>query len=265
MYHNQAGNGVVPLFERKAQPISIVISDYHGNESRIDLWIKRTEQESLSNSETFHAAFKFDKANFYSTPELSLLCPSDALFYDANLIFAPAIDSMGKLTEIKIGEKTIPIKQNLVLHINKRLLDTQFISKAVLIYKDHRTGKDFSAGASEDSSGISISLPYLGLFELNYDSISPIISPKTKFRPFSEGETINFRVKDNFEVIGLARELRISQWLDDQWIVGNFDLKSNTLTIPVQKSWPPGAHMLKIEAKDDRNNTSVSELEILIN
>ncbi len=265
MYDTSLGNGVIMLYEGKPQPIGIVLSDFHGNESHIKLFVKRKKQEVQPKQETFHAAFKFDKANFYSTPELSLLCPSDALFSDVNLVFAPALDSLGKLTAIKVGAKTIPTKRNLILHINQHLVDTNYLSKAVLIYKDHRTGKDCSAGASMDSTGLSISLPYLGLYQLEYDSVSPSIASLTNKRSFSRGETIKFKIKDNFEVIGLAREMSISQWLNNEWIVGTFDLKSNTLSIPIQDSWTTGIHTLKIRAEDDKNNSTERAFEISIN
>ena len=41
MYDTSKGNGVITLFEEKAQPISIVLTDYHGNASRIQLMVKK--------------------------------------------------------------------------------------------------------------------------------------------------------------------------------------------------------------------------------
>ena len=80
MYDKSIGKGIISLFEHKPQPVQIVLADYHGNESRINLLVKRKHSDVPQKSKTYHAAFKFDKANFYSTPELSILCPSDALF-----------------------------------------------------------------------------------------------------------------------------------------------------------------------------------------
>ena len=174
------------------------------------------------------------------------------------------MDSSGRLTAIRVGSKTIATKRNPVLHISRRLVDTGLISKAIMIYKDHRKGIDFSAGAVVDSAGLTISLPYLGLYELGYDTVAPSISLLSKTMTFSEGDKIKLKIKDNYDVIGLASELKISQWLDQQWVVGNFDLKSNTLRIPIRKSWPKGPHSIKVRAEDDKLNVSETEFKILI-
>ena len=107
-------------------------------------------------------------------------------------------------------------------------------------------------------------MPYLGLYQIDYDSVAPSITILNNTRSFSKGESINFRIKDNFEVIGLAEELKISQHLDDQWVVGNYDLKSHTLRIPIQKNWSKGRHILSIIAEDDKVNISRAEFEISI-
>ena len=266
MYDTSYGKGIIMLYKNRPQPVDITIEDYHGNTQRINLLLLQSDNWTTTDNEPlYHAFFRYDKSNLYSTEYISVFAPEDALFTDEPLEIVPATDHNGHLTSLRVGQPEIPVKSDLIVHLDNRLIDERWKEKACLVYKDHRSKRDRSVGGEITNDGMNFYLPYLGLHELHYDTLAPEITPfygKTSWR---YGETLKFRIKDNYEVIGMARELRISSCIGDRYVAGYYDLKSHIFSLEVKGDWPPGKHLLMIEAIDDQENKTAWSKLVTIN
>lgn len=266
MYDRAKGNGIISLYETKPSHVAIIIKDFHHNADTIHLTLLRAEKEEMNDSsEVFHAFFKYDKSNYYNTPYVSVHCNEDGLFCDLPLVVNTDLDPVGKLHEIRIGQPEAAIKQNFIVDISDEILDTKMKHKACLIYKEHKSGKDRSVGSKVTKTGITCSLPYLGLFQMDYDTVPPTIRCHLSSDIWDRGKTIKWTIKDNYEVIGQAREVRIDSRIGDDFFAAHYDLKSHLLSWTIPTDLIPGEYVFSIKATDDKNNSGMWKRTITIN
>jgi hypothetical protein len=265
MYDTMTNDGILSLFVHKVQRLVITVEDFHGNETSVSFYLKRKEGDYSQNPVNYHALFEYDRSNFYTSGGLSLVSQFDGLYQDLPLVIAPSLDEKKHLREVRIGHPTYPIKKHLKLSLEKSLYNQKLADKAVLIFQESRKGKHKSVGSSISDNGLEVSIPYLGLYGLGYDTIAPTITPISWKQEVTEGEMLVWKIKDNFEVTGNARGLRFDCRLNDEYILGIYDLKSDRLEIQVKNSWPKGRHLLSIIVTDDKENTNKWSRQIIIN
>lgn len=253
--YDDVGHGVIPVHSDKAVPIQLDVEDLHGNKTSVRLIIKQvnevTEQEK---QRVYHALFRYDKTNYYNTSYVSVYCPEDAVFCDLPMTVEPKTDSSGHLDQVRIGYPDQPLRNNLIVNLKDELLRMDLKPKACLIYKEHRSNQEKSVGSHPSDHGIECVLPYLGLYELEYDTLPPTIRPRFSKSIWRDGEVMEWELKDNYEVIGEAQEVRIQSLVGNSFTPGYYDLKSHTFTLAIQKIWPRGEQEITIRAMDDRNN-----------
>jgi hypothetical protein len=89
------------------------------------------------------------------------------------------------------------------------------------------------------------------------DTIPPVIKSKNFKVDMSSQRSVSFTIDDNLASENRTNELRYYGYIDDTWVLFEYDKKSKTITHFFEKDLPKGEHWLKIELRDGKNNLKI--------
>ena len=101
------------------------------------------------------------------------------------------------------------------------------------------------------------SVKNLGSFILETDTVSPVVKTRispAKLKTMKNLKLLEFSMKD--ELSGISR---YNLFLNDKWVIGEYDAKSDLITYYFDSDVPKGNLIFRLEAEDKVGNRSVME------
>ncbi len=230
-------------------------------------YLKLIVTDEVGNERKFWFKLKIKDFNFYASPSIrsdmyvncsknyfvkkkgiQLKIPANTLYYSTPLIFENTIETTGKLivlpsstnlkTAVTLGFK-VPKKYN---ENKKRLL----LKNETSIYTPINKG-----------DSVFYSIKNFGWFQLTIDSLSPIIKTHLdlyRLRGISQLNSLSFTIVDRLSGIG-----KYKLFLNEKWVLAEFDLKNNLLTYDFDEETPWGIIKVKLDVEDKVGNKSTFE------
>lgn len=121
----------------------------------------------------------------------------------------------------------------------------------VIVQKDALSGAVSVENTSYSNGWVYARPKQLGFFYVTSDSIKPYVVPQ------SFGKNLSFRISDNLSGID-----SYDCYIDQQWILLEYDYKSGRLWGSIPPLIKPGKHSLKLVVKDKAGNAQVIERNI---
>ncbi|MCF8429858.1 MAG: M23 family metallopeptidase [Bacteroidia bacterium] len=189
-------------------------------------------------------SFEFEEKSFY-----------DTIYYEFDIL--PKRHNAFSKT-YKIFNTTAPIHKAAEISIKPTKVNSNLKSKLLLAYyfTDEKNYK--SAGGNFDGGVVKGKASSFGHYFITIDTVAPII--KQIF--LNTEEAINdslhyyFEIKDNFSGIG-----KYEGFLNDEWILLDFDAKSNILTYHFDEIWK---NQITLNKDSKLKNTAIIKPEVLI-
>ena len=247
LYDNCFNKGRIILFDTNYHSIKLVVFDENANERAVKF------------------SFKTRKFNYYAPPsiksdvvvnctkdfmirknKLQIYIPANTLYYSTGLIFENTIETTGKLI-ILPTEANLKSTSIVGFEVPKKYLR----NKSKLILKSGSS--TFNPIVNKDS--VFYSVRNFGWFQIDADTIAPTLKTKLnakqllKIKKFSE---FGFDIKDNLSGI-----YKYNLFVNDKWVIGEYDAKSDLITYFFDSDTPPGDLTFKLEAEDRVGNKSV--------
>lgn len=262
IYVDEEQDGVVPLYENKAQQVMLVMRDATGNTSTLSFWVKRDPEALLTRPEAYSYALARDEAAQISTSGLRLQFPSGSFYEDVKLQFGLEKDTtfVAYSPRYQVDAFTTPVHRYFSVGIEPTGLPADLRDKACIAYWDGQQGsRIYSLGGRWQGDELRAESRYLGQFFISADEEPPRIQP-VRFQSDMRGKaTMEFEITDNMPTAGRARALRYSAWLNEtQWLLFEYDAKNDRLIHDFEDGVvPAGQHALTVVVRDDRGNERV--------
>lgn len=260
IYGKDLDDGVIKLFQTKATKIEFVAADVNGNESRLKFWLKRGEVES-NDQQSFNYILKHKEKNIISTGAISATFGKNTFYENCYLNYSSSIDnSKGYYSSVHhLGEFTTPVHKYYEIGITPtQTIPDDLKSKAFVAYCD-KSNIVKSCGGKWVENRLSANVRTFGNFSIMLDTEAPTIKPISFKSNMAGRSKMTFKIQDNISTTGKARSLRYAGYVDDQWILLEFDSKKNLLIHHFDERIGKGSHQLRIEVRDDRNNLGLYE------
>ncbi len=246
MYSSNIPSGVIPIYADKTQNIRITSVDFNGNTTEIQFDVKRKTEVSPIESKVFNYYFHYDSTHTIQGNNLRVEIPEGSLY--RNTLFQYSQDG----SSFDLGEKTIPSHRYYTIAYDLSGMPGIRSDKACLLFKSGSRYKSF--GGAVENNVLTARANRFGSFKIDMDTIPPSIRKVSKNKKYSHGDLIDFIVKDNYEVLGSAKEMLINVYIDSEWSLHIFDQKSNKIRIPVESQLSQGEHHLLISSEDNNGN-----------
>lgn len=261
IYTTKSKNAIIPLYKNKPTDIEIIAKDFDGNSTHLKFSLIRDITIKDIKPNLYNQHLKYGHDYFIKTFDYKLKIEKSDLFKDM-LLFVNKTDDISQKdysSKIEILTNKEIFKHNIDLYIQPLVIDS--LVDKLCIAKIEK--KKITNLGNRIADGYFHTITKTGgTFQLMLDTIAPSIKPirfkrkKTRFRK------IAFTIKDNFGVGGFANPIKFDGYIDDKWVLFEYDKKKNRITHVYNKSLTKGKHHLKLIVKDDRDNTNIFEKDI---
>ena len=255
IYNTRKSEGVIALSQTQTKKIRIVVQDIHGNESSTIFWMKRKEVKPPTFPGTYNYLLPYQERNIIKTGTAEMYFPQGSFYEDIYMQFRTTHKASGDCYSdmYHIHERTIPVHKYYTLALSPVELPKQSLDKAFIAFCDEEDEYS-SYGGSWDNGRLSAKVRSFGDFCIMIDETPPTIRPITFKSDMRGYNKMTFKITDNVEAIGRAKDLRYEATIDGRWILMEYDLKNDLLTHRFDETTGAGEHELILKVWDDRNN-----------
>ncbi|MBL7913299.1 MAG: M23 family metallopeptidase [Bacteroidia bacterium] len=248
-YENCFNKGRIMLLDTNYHSIKLVVFDEYGNERTVKFYFKTRKFNYYSKpSINSDVVVNCSKDFMISKNKLQIYIPAKTLSYSTGLIFENTIETTGKLI-ILPSEAVLKSTSIVGFEVPQKLL--KYKSKLIL-----KSGSStFNPIVNKDS--VFYSVRNFGWFQLEADTIAPKV--KTKL---SASQILKTKKLENFSFViadDLSGIYKYNLYLNDKWVIGEYDAKADLLTYYFDTDTPPGNLPFRLEVEDRVGNKTVLE------
>ena len=255
VYKSAYNQGVIELKEGERAQIKFVASDITGNESILNFTMKRSGMV-LPKPVSFNYIFPYNERNAIRQSELELYFEEGSFYEDVYLSYTYSMERSNHIYSgvHHIHDKYVPVHEPFTIKMRPiRAIPDSLKSKAVIVRCEGADGENGLISKWEDEFLVAKSRSF-GDYCIMIDTVPPTIKPSS-FKPKMNGQKqMTFKIKDNLTGIK-----SYNGYVDGEWILLEYDLKTRRLIHPFDGRISRGKHQLRIEVLDNNNNKGIFE------
>lgn len=252
MYSNVQNNGIIDLEEGKTYSIKIEVRDYAGNKKEVNYKITGKTPPSEKPISSDATIFQWDQENHFKKDGIEIMMPKGIIYEDLEFKYKKAEN--GKYW---LHDWNIPVHAYYTVAIEPEGIPTAQLDKAIIIREYQSRGawkKEFITAEYKNGKVVGEARDF-GVFSIEVDNTKPTITPvniKENSTFTGAKATVRFTISDSQSGIeGFAA------YVDGKWILTNYDQKSRSLTIDLNREGiTNGKHQLELKVWDEKNNTA---------
>jgi len=255
-YKNVVDNGHIKTKYDDTSTVELELFDFYQNITRLVFKVCKTEIPTslfpFEKDTSYDKLFYFDKANFYATENIELLFPENS-FYE-NLKFSYSVQPAKSRTysEIhKIHKPDIPVQNAYTIRIRANKLPERLHEKAVIA---EVSGESYrSTGGVYNNGWLESKVKTFG----NYTIVADTAAPKVQLINFANNYDLKYTKELKISIYdNLSGINTYNAWIDDEWILLEYDKKKNLLTYKFDTLPQSIEHSFKIIVTDKVNNST---------
>jgi len=248
--------GVIPFVEEGVHRMIFVVTDYHGNSTRMKFTVNVRRPAQMPHHESVGIFLPCNKENVYKIPGFKVVFARGAVFKD--LYFTYSVDSVTKLTRgcspiYKIMDGNTPIRDSVQISIKVRKKIPEKYLKKLTIAQYIGPNATSPVGGRYDTGYVTAPVRYFAKYVVIIDTAPPVVQPLKVYdrANLSAIAGIFFRIGDN-----LSGVRNFNLWIDGKWSIMYNDSKKSTIEHWFDPSrmeygkW----HTAKLVVTDNRDN-----------
>ncbi|MBV6439820.1 MAG: hypothetical protein EPGJADBJ_01474 [Saprospiraceae bacterium] len=255
--------GAVALSKDNPVKIVLKVMDAAGNTSSINFLVKRDENMEAIAGPPYQYELPWDADSRIDLQDFTMIMPKGALYENLQFQYKTTRDeSDGVYSSMHhLHDNRTPVQRYFEVAIRPYNLPAELRSKAVIA--NCGEGRPDNCGGAWRGDYLVTKVRQFGDYCVMADNIPPAITPVVFDGDMRRKNTMSFRVRDNFAVSGSADHLSYRGTVDGQWVLFEYDRKSNRLIHTFDGRIGPGEHLLRLAVRDDRGNEAVFERKFL--
>lgn len=261
IYKQLSNFGVVPLYQNKSSKITLVASDVAGNASRLEFWVKRGNPAATPvSNEIFNYILPYDEGNMIQTDGIYVHMPAGTLYENLYLKYQTTPErSSGCYSHVHhLHDSRTPVHDYFDIGIRPTVpIPAELKPKVFVAYC--QGGGVWNCGGEWKDGFLRTKVRALGDYCILVDETPPSVKPIAFNANMKGYNRMKFKISDNVATTGDVRALTYQAWVDDQWILMEFDKKTGTLSHEFDERIGPGEHLLRLVVKDAVGNEAVFE------
>ncbi|MGP8214088.1 MAG: M23 family metallopeptidase [Bacteroidia bacterium] len=262
IYKKISHRGRITCKNGQTHHLKYVIGDFNGNLSSLPFTLQSDTKpgtvfhDSLPGSIIIHWRRDFD----YEKKGMLLHLPPKVLFEDTRFHCTVDTTSLHVYSAVyNVGDKYTPFNNTFSLSIKPSApLPDSLMRHAVIVQID---GKHVSSLGGTYENGYMVAHPKnFGSFAIMMDMERPVIRPINiyKNKDMSKSSSIEFEITDDLS--GIAN---YSAYVDDHWILMEFNPKKNMIYYTFDEHVDKGKHHLKLVVVDNVGNTNIYQTDFI--
>lgn len=247
----------IPLSQGEDHHARLEFSDIEGNMSTIDMNILYESYDTEIPPKLYNYKLLQAQENIIETTEMDIYFK--AYSFTSDLLFPVDISidttSTDTCQQYRIGNKEDMSIHSFDVFIKNLVFEDDLKPKVGMIKCNDGKPEIYKGDWIDDRYHLELSS--FGDYQIGVDTIAPTISTIRFQENASELNSFVFKVEDNYHESGSDTRLRYEGRLDGEWTLLIYDLKSNTLTYPLDDVLVKGNHELTIAVWDAFENKAI--------
>jgi len=263
VYDRHMNRGIIssPVFPDAATHRAlVVVSDFHGNESRLEFNFDYNPGESSANSAQGLiipgiSLPMYKKELVHTQQGIRIVIPPDALYDEINFTCTVSPTPNGLYSNAyRVHTPSTPLHYAMTVEIAADNLPARLRDKA-LIVNIGANGRRTNAGGAYSNGVVRTESRVFGQFAIGVDTVPPRITPVNirEGANMSGVPNIRFTITDDFSGVS-----SYNGWINGQWALFEYDAKNNHLyyTFDPDRLTRNSQHTLELKVADAKGNTS---------
>jgi murein DD-endopeptidase MepM/ murein hydrolase activator NlpD len=253
LYGTEPMAGRITLAPGTQRAVRIVATDANGHETELEFTlVGATKEQAKVWPQPARKGERLDwnSENRIGKDGLRMVLPPLALYEETELRYSKAPPPAGAYAPLhKINDENTPLHLHATLAIAPLAMPTSLRPKALLVRYEHG-GKKKAVGGTWDGDFLSAKVRSFGSYTIHVDTLAPRIAPVDLRADMRGRKAFGIKVTDD-----LSGVERYEAFLNDQWIVMDYDPKRNLLTHAFDKhSEGAGQRNFQLRVWDERGN-----------
>ncbi|WP_257659057.1 M23 family metallopeptidase [Parapedobacter lycopersici] len=258
IYKQLVNDGVLVLTDNEVHQLMYRVRDVRGNTSTLGFSVQHNTAYQPERKRTPGTViFNYDKENRYTSDHLQITVPENSLYDQLHFSYAQGTKpAKGYSLMQHVHNRMIPVHRGYQLAIKPdETLPVHLYGKALIV--DSRGN---SQGGRYEDGWVRTTAYSFGSFYVGVDTIAPTIRPQN----ISEGKNMATLSRMNL-LIGddLSGIQQFNGYLDDQWVLMEYDPKAGVLWHVFEPGLSKGKHHFRLEVVDWKDNKQVYEVNFL--
>jgi hypothetical protein len=262
-YGSMPTQGAIPIFAERPIKIEIKTIDAHSNAATLTFYVVRDAQATVPSLAAYQYLLPWNQDNKINLQDLLVEMPRGCFYQTVPMRFVTSPDqSYGSYSSVfHLHNETVPVHRYYNISILADQVPAELRKKAFIA--DCTDSKPVNCGGDWKGNWLHTRTRSFGNYSVLVDTEPPKVIPVVFTEQMQKKSKMVFKIKDNFEVSGIANDLRYRATVDGKWILMKYDLKSDRITHDFDGRIGTGEHILKIFVSDDRGNSTVFEQKFI--
>lgn len=239
--------GRIVLSDHKFHSVKLVTADESGNERKLQFYLK-AERFTAYNPIVVNDAFvNCNEDRVLIHDQVKIQITARTLFYSSALIIENNLETQGRLSVLP----DLSLKQAVLIGFVPPQKFSTMAGKLLL------KGSSSTATAVVRNDSVYFAVKEFGRFKLALDTVPPGIKIPYSPRQLKDAwkmDSFSFSIIDGNSGIG-----RYNLWLNNAWVLSEYDAKTDLLTYYFDEDTPIGILNFKLEVQDKVGNKTFLE------
>ncbi|MBK1440070.1 M23 family metallopeptidase [Parapedobacter sp. ISTM3] len=258
IFHFLEGDGSITLTDNQEHTLTYRVRDVHGNTSTHTFKVRNTPSYTpVRQRAPGTAMFSFDSENRFTAEHAEVIMPENALYDHLHFNYHQGSRPKGGYSMMQhIHNRFIPLRESYELKIKPDSTLTDALKpKAIIVNAEGN-----SHGGNFEDGWVRTKTRSFGGFYIAVDTLPPTIQPQniSENKNMAATNRINFKISDNLSGIQ-----SFNGYIDDQWVLMEYDPKSRSLWHTLESDLQKGKHRFRLEVVDWKDNKQVYEVNFI--
>jgi murein DD-endopeptidase MepM/ murein hydrolase activator NlpD len=248
IYSNLINSGRITFNDGKLHQLTYTLTDSKGNKSTL-LFNVQADSKAVINTpnQGVGIRFPFNTVNELVNEDVKIVLPKGTLYNDLNFVYKKLPKPQNAFSALhQIQNSLTPLHTGFELSIKADSTLAKYQNKALIVNTNR-----VSQGGTFENGYVKTNPKTFGSFYIAIDTIAPTITPIN----IAQGKNMNsisqmsFKIRDNLSGIK-----SFNGYIDDKWVLMEFDAKTATLLHAFDESTKSGKHNFTLIVTDLKDN-----------
>jgi hypothetical protein len=262
---NNPAYGLIDLSDGQTHQVSLRVYDAQENFAESEFWIRGGPGVAGHKSAPYNYFLPHSESHLIQTDDYVVYFPAGVFYDDLFLQLSTSQDgSYGQFSDVlHVQDEFTPVHRyfDIALRPNREMTEEER-RMAYIAFCDS-DGTIVNVGGDWEENGmLHAKSRDLGNFAILLDRKPPKVENVSVRSDMRGRSSMSVKITDNLPTGRNVETLQYRATIDEEWVLMEYDRKSDRLTYRVDGQIPPGSHLFRLEVSDAVGNKTVFERTI---
>jgi len=255
LYHSNECRGYMVMNDSAEHQVKLLVADASGNSNALDFSLKKTAYQATSRKGLYKDTLFYDQAKTFVGKYSSLTFQDGSVYEDLNCQMKEVANENKASYSGWTGVAPFNAYTHFPVQIKIKPAQTIPESLRSKCFIAQKMGKSYkNVGGIWDGDYLTASNRSMGPYCIMIDTVAPKITMLKPKRKRTTWKALKFKMYDNFTASKEMPDLHYEAYIDQQWVIMEYDKKAALLTYAYEPWLGKGKHEYKILLRDQLGN-----------